>query len=251
MAGAIHIGTSGWAYPHWRGVFFPPHLPQAEWLAFYTAHFRTVELNASFYRLPTEATIDRWHALAPPGFVYAVKASRLVTHLKRLAGCEEPLALFFARVRRLGEHLGPVLFQLPPRLAADVGLLTDFAGRLPVDLVHVFEFRDASWFTPKVRDCLADHGLAFCIHDHGGIACPDWVTARTVYHRFHGFSRSRLGAYGPARLAGVAARMKAEAAAGHEVYAYFNNDAWGCAVADARCLAGLLGTGEDVATAQG
>jgi uncharacterized protein YecE (DUF72 family) len=137
-----HIGTSGWVYPHWRGVFYPPDLPQSRWFDYYSQHFATVEINSSFYRLPAETTFDRWQAQAPPGFIYAVKANRFLTHLKRLKDVAEPLERFLSRARRLGDTLGPILWQLPPHWHADPVRLESFATLLPTDVTNVFEFRD-------------------------------------------------------------------------------------------------------------
>jgi uncharacterized protein YecE (DUF72 family) len=168
----VRIGTSGWTYRHWRGVFYPPRLPARACFAHYAASFDTVEINNSFYRLPSEEAFDAWARQAPPGFLYALKASRFLTHRKKLKDAEGLLALLLGRARRLGAHLGPILYQLPPHWRCDVGRLRAFLELLPPDVCHVFEFRDRSWYVEAVRDALAERGACFCLHDWGGGDCP-------------------------------------------------------------------------------
>jgi uncharacterized protein YecE (DUF72 family) len=236
-----HIGTSGWNYRWWRRVFYPEDLPQRDWYGYYVRHFDTVEINATFYRLPRLETFERWREVAPKGFIYAVKAGRLITHLKRLRDCDEPLARFLDGARTLGGTLGPILYQLPPRFECDAGLLAAFADLLPSDLVHVLEFRDESWFGPQTRQLLERRGLAFCIHDHSQLKVPAWVTGPVAYWRFHGFTRGSDGNYADSALVAAAKRMREELARNVPIYAYFNNDAHGCAVQDAQRLAQMLG----------
>lgn len=234
------IGTSGWIYPHWKGVFYPPDLPQSRWFDYYSRHFATVEINNSFYRLPTETTFDRWQAQAPPGFIYAVKANRFLTHLKRLKDVAEPLERFLSRARRLGDTLGPILWQLPPNWHADPVRLETFAGLLPTDVINVFEFRDPSWFVPPVREILERFRLGFCVFDMPNLSCPLWVTSPVVYVRFHGAERTYAGRYGPAGLEPWTERIRQWLAEGRTVFAYFNNDAFGHAIEDARLLRELV-----------
>jgi uncharacterized protein YecE (DUF72 family) len=241
MTPRCRIGTSGWVYAHWRGVFYPPDLPQSRWYTYYAGHFDTVEINYSFYRLPSEGVFDRWRKQAPPGFVYAVKANRYLTHVKRLKDAAEPLERFLSRARRLGDGLGPILWQLPPRWRADPDRLEDFADLLPTELTHVFEFRDPRWFVQPVREVLEGHGLSFCIFDMPGLDCPSWVTNGVVYLRFHGSQVVYGGRYGRERLQPWAERVWGWLAEGRAVYAYFNNDAFGYAIEDAQALRGLLG----------
>ncbi|MCL4299620.1 MAG: DUF72 domain-containing protein [Anaerolineae bacterium] len=235
-----HIGTSGWVYPHWRGVFYPSDLPQSRWFDFYARHFTTVEINNSFYRLPAETTFDRWQAQAPPGFIYAVKANRFLTHLKRLKDVAEPLERFLSRARRLGHTLGPILWQLPPRWHADPVRLETFAALLPTDVTNVFEFRDPSWFVPAVREILERFRLGFCVFDMPNLPCPLWVTSAVVYLRFHGAETTYAGRYGRAGLEPWAERIRQWLAEGRTVFAYFNNDAFGHAVEDAQLLQELM-----------
>ncbi len=232
------IGTSGWAYRWWRGAFYPEKLRQGDWLAHYARVFDTVEINATFYRLPRPELLERWRTIAPEGFLYAVKASRQITHLRRLRDCEGELETFLQAARRLGPALGPLLYQLPPSLKADAGLLRDFLSLLPGDLRHVMEFRHESWFTGDIRAILETHGCAFCIHDHHGMTVPRWVTAPVVYWRFHGPAQGTC--YGEARLAAPAAEIRAQCERSEAVFAFFNNDAAACAPRDALVLRKLV-----------
>ena len=234
------VGTSGWVYPHWRGVFYPPNLPQSRWFDHYARTFDTVEINNTFYRLPATETFERWREQAPPGFTFAVKANRYLTHVRRLKECTEPLARFLERVRRLGTHLGPILYQLPPRWHPDLERLAAFLDLLPEDLVHVFEFRDPRWFTEPVRALLAERSMAFCIFNAPGIECPRWVTAPVVYLRFHGSAELYAGRYSREKLAAWAEFIRHLLAEGYQVYAYFNNDAYGHAVINAQELRELV-----------
>jgi uncharacterized protein YecE (DUF72 family) len=233
---AIHIGTSGWVYPHWRGIFYPEGLPQSEWFGFFAGHFDTVEINNTFYRLPETNTFDDWAEQAPPGFVYAVKANRYLTHMKKLKEAHESLERFLGRVRRLGDALGPILWQLPPHWHANAERLATHAGRLPRDMTHAFEFRDPDWFQASIRRVLEGHTLAFCIYDMVDHDCPEWVTAPSVYLRFHGPAIKYGGRYGREKLAPWADRVKSWESEGREVFAYFNNDLGGFALEDARTL---------------
>nr|HID12287.1 DUF72 domain-containing protein [Anaerolineae bacterium] len=234
------IGTSGWVYPHWRGVFYPPDLAQSRWYGHYAKVFDTVEINYSFYRLPSEAAFDRWREQAPEGFVYAVKANRYITHVKRLKDTAEPLERFLARARRLGDKLGPILWQLPPHWRANPERLETFVALLPPDLTHAFEFRDPRWFIEPVRRILEQHRLSLCIFHMPGLPCPTWVTGDVVYLRFHGSGVVYGGRYGREGLQPWATRIRRWLSEGRQVYAYFNNDAFGFAVEDARALRELV-----------
>ncbi|MBC7222951.1 MAG: DUF72 domain-containing protein [Anaerolineae bacterium] len=229
----FRVGTSGWVYPHWRGVFYPPDLPQERWFAHYARHFDTVEINYSFYRLPPAEQFARWREQAPPGFLYAVKANRYLTHRKRLKDAEAPLARFLERARHLEGALGPILYQLPPRWQANPERLEAFARLLPGDLLHAFEFRDPRWFSEPVRQVLERHRLALCIFHAPEWPCPLWVTGPAVYLRFHGAGVLYGGRYRRDDLQVWAERIRAWLDEGHDVYAYFNNDALGHAVANA------------------
>lgn len=235
----IRIGTSGWVYNHWRGLFYPHELPHSAWFDHYARAFDTVEINNSFYRLPSAATFDAWRDHAPPGFCYAVKASRYLTHLKKLKDPEQPLHTFFERAERLGRTLGPVLYQLPPRWKVNVERFESFLAALPPGHTHVVEFRDSSWLIEDVFRLMERYGVAHCIHDMHPLAVPLRVTAPAIYLRFHGDRYA--GSYSYDALAGWAARIAAWHDAGHDVFAYFNNDIGGHAIHNARTLMELLG----------
>lgn len=238
MASRFWIGTSGFSYPHWRERFYPRGLPSSRWLPFYASHFPTVELNVTFYRLPKEGAFEKWRQETPPGFRFAVKASRFITHLKKLKGIEEALETFIGRARFLGHKLGPILYQLPPNLHRNDDLLEDFLRLLPADLDHAFEFRHSSWLKPEVFDLLRRHGAGFCAMHLVGLPCPVVATASFAYLRFHGSEGLYYGCYSDEEL-----RQWAEKIAGlgvGRVYAYFNNDADAHAVHNAQALACLL-----------
>ncbi len=241
MPARFRVGTSGWSYDHWREIFYPSRLPSRERLAFYVDHFDTVEVNASFYRLPSEETLRNWRRTVPRDFRFTMKASRYLTHLKRLADPEEPLKTFLDRARVLGSRLGPVLFQLPPRWKVNPERLGRLLRLLPARRRFVFEFRDPSWFNDEVRELLTRRGVAFCIYHMVGQRCPTWVTAPFVYLRFHGSSGAYGGSYPPRSLARWAQRAREWIREGRDVYAYFNNDTGGQAVRNARDLAMRVG----------
>jgi len=169
---STRIGCSGWIYRHWRGLFYPERLPAKDWFAFYAAQFDTVEINNSFYRLPRSGAFDAWRAQAPAGFAYAVKANRFITQAKKLKECEEPLDRMLPLVRRLGPTLGPILYQLPPRLRVNLDRLERFLALLPRDLAHVFEFRDPSWYGEATLALLDRFGAGFVVHDFPEKASP-------------------------------------------------------------------------------
>ena len=236
---AVRIGTSGWNYKHWRNIFYPPGLPASRWLEYYVEHFDTVEINYSFYRLPTAENFAAWRERVPPGFLFAVKGNRFITHLKRLTDPGEPLGRFFERARALGPTTGPILWQLPPNFHCDVERLEAFLVALPTDCLHAFEFRHDSWYCEPVYAALAAHDAALCLADRGGGTTPLVRPASWTYVRFHG----GLGdgwAYTDEQLRAWAERIARYRAEGAAVYAYFNNDPHGHAIADARRLRELL-----------
>lgn len=239
----VRIGTSGWVYLHWRGLFYPAERRQADWFGHYASHFDTVEINNSFYRLPSEAAFDAWREQAPPGFLYAVKASRFLTHFKKLKDPEAPLALFFERARRLGDRLGPVLYQLPPRWKVNLPRLEAFLAALPRGYDHVLEFRDQTWMTEAVFQAMARRGVSHCLHDLRGLEVPPAVTATPVYLRFHG-AQSQGGDYPREELAAWARRIRDWRGQGLEVVVYFNNDWGGFALKNAVMLREMVGEGE-------
>ncbi|MGH8635552.1 MAG: DUF72 domain-containing protein [Burkholderiales bacterium] len=234
--GRIRVGCSGWQYKHWRGAFYPAELPQKLWLEHYASIFDTVEINNSFYRLPEEATFADWASRAPTRFIYAVKASRFLTHMKKLKDPEEPIERFFSRARLLRRHLGPVLYQLPPGWKLDKGRLEHFLQALPRNVRHVLEFRDPSWYADDVLEMLDRRGVALCAHDMPGSATGRQRVGPFVYVRFHGASGRYDGSYPEDRLAPWAAWIRDQVDAGLDVYAYFNNDVGGHAPRDALTL---------------
>ena len=189
---SVRIGCSGWVYRHWRQDFYAG-IPQRLWFDHYAANFDTVEVNASFYRAPTAAMWEAWRAKAPPGFRYAVKANRFITHSKKLIDVEEATATFLANARTLGEHLGPILYQLPPNLKRNPDRLAGFLALLPPDLEHVVEFRAADWYDEEILDLLDRFGIGFVAHDLVGLASPRWASGRTAYVRFHGTGGKYVG----------------------------------------------------------
>ncbi len=239
-AAGICIGTSGWVYKHWRGVFYPADVSPRAWFAYYTRHFDTVEINNSFYRLPSEGMFDAWREQAPPGFLYAVKASRYLTHMKKLKDPEEPLKTFFERAGHLGRTLGPVLYQLPPHWRVNLPRLEHFLSILPRGYMHVVEFREQSWLTEPVFELLARYRVAHCIHDMRPLQVPPRVTASPVYIRFHG-DPEHGGDYPLDALKSWAARIADWQAQSLPIFVYFNNDPYGFAIKNATTLKELLG----------
>jgi uncharacterized protein YecE (DUF72 family) len=236
----LRIGCSGWQYKHWRGDFYPATLPVARWFEHYAARFDTVEINNTFYRLPEAVTFERWAAQAPREFLYAVKASRYLTHMKKLKDPEEPIARLFERMSPLGRHLGPVLYQLPPGWKLDRTRLEHFLQALPARTRHVLEFRDPSWYGDDVSAMLEQYGVARCVHDMQGSATGQERVGPFVYVRFHGPTGTYQGGYARSRLDRWASWLAAERRAGAEVFAYFNNDVGGHAPRDAMTLKHLL-----------
>ncbi len=170
--GRFFVGTSGWSYNHWRGLFYPADMPPDRWFAHYAHYFSSVEINYTFYRLPAEKTFTRWREQEPEDFVYALKAPRTITHLRKLRQAEEALDRFLERARLLGSKLGPILYQLPPNWRCNVERLGEFLGLLPGDLQHVIEFRDQSWHCDEVFKLLREKGVGFCIVSLPDFPCP-------------------------------------------------------------------------------
>lgn len=236
----VRVGLSGWNYGHWRGgVFYPPRLPASRWLEFYAERFDTVEVNSTFYRLPRVHAVARWVEQTPPGFLFAVKTSRYLTHIKRLRELGPGLELFLERIEPLlgSPKLGPLLWQLPPTFRRDHDRLADALNRLPTGLRHCIEFRHASWFVEETYELLREYGVALAIGDRPQVNefQAHELTASWTYVRFHGGTRGRRGNYSEAELREWAARLRAWSAT-HEVFAYFNNDWEGFAPRNAALL---------------
>lgn len=241
----VLIGTSGWQYDSWRGAFYPPDVPKRRWLTYFAERFPTVEVNNTFYMLPKAESFARWTAETPPGFVVTVKASRYITHIRRMRDARDAVAVFHERARHLGEKLGPVLFQFPPRFAADTGLLRGFLAALPPTLRAAFEFRDRSWERDDVFEALDAAGAAFVLADRSGARVPHVVTGGWSYVRFHQ-GRPGIADYPREKLRRWAERIESTPA--RETYVYFNNDAGGAAVRDALTLTELLSGATEVVT---
>ena len=232
---SVRIGTSGWEYAGWKGEFYPPDLPRERWLEFYASRFDTVELNASFYRLPDAAVFERWAQRAPDGFAFAVKASRYLTHIRRLREPDEALSRLWTRARRLGPHLGPVLYQLPPRWLPNLERLEAFLRAIP-NAPQAIEIRDRRWYRPDVLAAIQGAGVTVCLHDMPESATSPRANGPFVYVRFHGAGQRYGGSYASDVLASWADRMSSWATAGLAVWGYFNNDIDGHAVRDAQRL---------------
>ncbi|KTG17520.1 MULTISPECIES: DUF72 domain-containing protein [unclassified Guyparkeria] len=235
-----YLGTSGWNYRHWREAFYPSSLSASEWLSFYAERFASVEINATFYRLPSDESLDTWRESVPADFRFAVKASRYITHMKKLKDPAESIQAFFDKVDRLGDRLGPILFQLPPRWHVNVERLAAFLEALPPGYRYAFEFRDESWWTEPVTDLLAEHGAAFCLFDLEGQTTPAWTTADFVYLRWHGSDGRYQGRYPDTVLDDWAGRIRRWTRDGREVFGYFDNDAQAQAPQDADRLLNRL-----------
>lgn len=243
--GRLRVGTSGYVYPHWRERFYPPSLPARRWLEHYAASFDTVELNSTFYRLPRPRAFEQWRASVPEGFVFAVKASRFMTHVRRLRAPAAPLARLLRRARRLGPALGPVLFQLPGRFHHDPRRLEHLLRaldrqRLAPGLRAVLEVRHESWLAPAVLARLERASVALCLADWSELPVRDVVTADFVSVRRHGAGVRYGGRYAGASLAADARRIRAWLDGGRDVYVYFNNDQRAHAVRDALRLRALV-----------
>ena len=239
-----YIGTSGWHYDHWRDRFYPKELTKAKWLEFYTHHFTTVELNNSFYRLPSESAFANWHDSSPANFAFAVKVSRFITHIKRLKNSEEAVEKFVGRAKILAEKLGPLLYQLPPNMHRNDEVLESFLPTLPQGMKHVFEFRHQSWLEDKVFQILHKHNVGFCVFDMPSISCPLVATADFAYVRFHGSTGLYYSCYSDEELADWAKRLANLAQNLKAIYIYFNNDAEAFAVRNAITLRRYLEMGK-------
>ena len=243
MAAKVHIGTSGWHYKHWLGDFYPEEMKASEMFNFYAAEFDTVEINNTFYRLPGEQTVDSWREAAPTNFCFAVKASRFITHMKKLKDPDTSTEKFFAVVAdRLETKLGPVLFQLPPAWSVNVERLATFLESLPRGYKYVFEFRDESWLTREVFQLLRHYDAALCIHDLGNMKTPVEITTDFTYLRFHGPGGAKYtGSYSHEELGQWADQIKSWRRNLSAIYVYFNNDVGGWAIKNAKDLKVLLG----------
>jgi uncharacterized protein YecE (DUF72 family) len=236
----VRIGTSGWHYPHWRGPFYPDKLPASRMLAYYLEHFDTVELNNSFYRLPSEAAFQDWHDSTPANFRFAVKASRFITHMKKLKDPQAALARFLPRAELLGRKLGPILFQLPPWWELNLERLLAFLEVLPRGHRYCFELRNPTWHVPEVYRALRKHNAAFCIYEIAGFQSGKDLTADFSYIRLHGPGGAYQGSYSDATLSEWAARIRNWSRDLKQIYVYFDNDQGAFAARNALRLKELL-----------
>jgi uncharacterized protein YecE (DUF72 family) len=237
----LFIGTSGWYYKHWLGNFYPKDLSMRDMFSFYSDRFNTVEINNSFYALPKETTVERWAEMAPSDFCFAAKASRYLTHVKKLIEPVEPLTRYFNVMERLGDRLGPVLFQFPRTWKYNLERLAEFLTFLPGKHRYVFEFRHDSWYVPAVYKLLKTYNCAFCMFDMGGKESPLEITADFIYVRMHSPGQMYSGDYRTDLLIPWKKRIMAWDPAVKSIYFYFNNDAHGYAVKNALELKDMLG----------
>jgi uncharacterized protein YecE (DUF72 family) len=230
----VHVGTSGYNYAEWKGSFYPPDLPAARMLEYYAARFSVVEINATFYRMPTPKILAGWAAATPEGFVFALKAPQRITHWARLRDVDEPVRFFCDAARTLGGKLGPLLFQLPPNLAKDSSRLADLLALLPAGLACAFEFRHNSWLADDVYDRLRARNAALCIADSERGTTPLVATAD------FGYFRLRDEGYGEADLGRWAETIRRLATGWRETYVFFKHEESGTGPAFAKRLEALL-----------
>jgi len=257
--GKLFLGTSGYSYKHWKGIFYPSGLPPFQWLEFYCRHFDTVELNVTFYRLPTRKTFEGWYQRTPPHFLFTAKGSRYITHIKRLKDCCEPLRAYRENAAGLGAKLACVLWQLPPNLQFDGERLRGFCQLVQDELPekrHAFEFRHESWLNQTCYDCLSAHGFALCIPVSPDYPRAEQMTAPFTYIRFHGGASRANSSYTDKELQQWAAKIKQwlksrstlyknlnggmSQGDRRDIYCYFNNDAHGFAIDNAKKLRDYL-----------
>ena len=234
------VGTSGWHYDHWRGLYYPEGLAKPKWLQFYSKQFNTVELNNSFYHLPTEKAFITWRESAPENFVYAVKVSRFITHIKKLRNIGSAVDNFLSRACLLQDKLGPLLYQLPPNMKRNDVVLESFLSTLPQEYRHVFEFRHESWIDEAVFGILRRYKVGLCVFDMPGFTCPPVATSDFAYIRFHGSGGMYSSCYSNEELSQWAKKIAKLAEGVKAVYIYFNNDAEAFAIKNALTLASYL-----------
>ncbi len=237
----IRIGTSGWNYSHWKGPFYPQGARPQELLPLYAGRFETVEVNNSFYHLPSREVFAQWRHATPGEFVFSVKASRYITHMKKLKDPNQGVSRFLKAAEGLGPKLGAVLFQLPPKWSFDERRLAAFLEALPPGRTYAFELRDHSWHCDRAYELLRRRGCAFCIYELGGFSSPLVTTSDTVYVRLHGPDGAYAGSYTPQALRAWADRFLEWADRGHDVYCYFDNDQRGYAADDAQRIRRFIG----------
>jgi uncharacterized protein YecE (DUF72 family) len=233
-----YIGTSGWNYNHWRELFYPKDCAKSKWLEFYAKHYETVELNASFYGLPKPQTFENWRDRTPDNFLWAVKANRYITHIKRIKDIREPLQRFFSSVELLKEKLGPILFQLPPTLSFDEAVFSGFCQHLKGNHLYTLEVRHPSWAQERAIDILRDNNIALCVSDTAGrYPYIEEDTATFIYIRLHGSKKLYASEYSEEELQTYARKIRDWA---KDVYLYFDNDYGGYAIKNAKRMKEIL-----------
>lgn len=240
MSAKYYVGCSGWHYEHWRGLYYPEELPKPKWLPYYARQFTTVELNNSFYRLPSEKAFTTWRESTPENFIFAVKVSRYITHVKKLRNLGPAVENFLSRVGALKEKLGPLLYQLPPSMKRNDELLQAFLSSLPPKYQHVIEFRHESWIDEAVFDTLRTHNVGLCVFDMPGFSCPLVTTSDFAYVRFHGSEGLYSSCYSDEELSQWAQKIAWLGQNIGATYIYFNNDAKVFAVENAMTLRSFL-----------
>ena len=236
----VHICTSGWSYDHWKGPFYPEHLPGNRMLDYYAQRLHCVEINSSFYRLPGEHILKQWYDSTPDDFRFTVKASRYITHMKKLGEPRKTVPVLLDRISTLGDKLGPILFQLPPHWRFNGTRLGDFLNTLSHEFQYAFEFRDRSWLNEQTCELLSRHAAAFCIYELDGFLSPKHITTDFVYVRLHGPDSAYQGSYNEQTLAGWADAFSTWARNDQAIHCYFDNDQQGYAVQNALRLQAML-----------
>lgn len=241
LSNSLYVGTSGWTYADWRGRFYPKDIPRKEWLHWYATQFLATEINGSFYRTPSIEAVRAWHDATPANFRFAWKASKFITHWKRLSPkSENSIELMLSRLKELKRKCGPVLFQLPPRFVADHERLAIFLESLPRQYLYAFEFRHESWYAEQILCLLRDNNIALCLSDHHDAPSPWIVTADYVYVRGHGPTGKYKGSYAKNKLQAWAKQLKSWRRAKKSVYVFFDNDQKSAAPRDAARLSALI-----------
>lgn len=236
----IYIGSSGFYYEHWKNRFYPQNIKTKDFFAYYQKHLSTVEINNTFYKLPSKKVILHWENEANKDFIFSLKASRYITHIKRLKESKKHLSLFLNRIKHLKPHLGPILFQIPPNWHLDIKRLEGFLKALDENYRYAFEFRDRSWLVKEVFSLLKKHKVAFCIYDLKGFQTPIEITTNFVYIRLHGPKKAYSGSYSKIALQKWAKIIKNFQKNKLDVFCYFNNDENAYAIKNALVLKNML-----------